>query len=198
MKKLIAAAALIAAPLGLAAGAGTPPEAGAAKAAWDFRFTSIDGKPMPLSDYRGEVLLVVNTASQCGFTKQYAGLQALHDAYAAQGFKVIGVPSNDFGGQEPGAADEIKDFCETTFGITFPMTEKYAVTGDEAHPFYAWARDEAGWLSAPKWNFHKYLVGRDGKLITSFYSQTTPESEKVKKAVEAALAAPKEQAAVAD
>lgn len=197
MKKLIAAAAVLAAPFGLGAGA-APPDAETAKAAWDFSFTSIDGKPMPLSDYRGEVLLVVNTASMCGFTKQYAGLQALHDKYEAQGFKVIGVPSNDFGGQEPGKAGEIKDFCETNFGITFPMTEKYAVTGDEAHPFYAWARDEAGWLSAPKWNFHKYLVGRDGRLITSFYSQTPPELEKVTKAVEDALAKPREQAAVAD
>lgn len=185
MKKLAAVAALLAAPLGFAAGAA---EDGTAKTAWDFTFRSIDGKPMPLSGYRGEVLLVVNTASMCGFTKQYAGLQALHDKYEAQGFKVVGVPSNDFGGQEPGAAGEIKDFCETNFGITFPMTEKYAVTGDEAHPFYAWARAELGWLNAPKWNFHKYLVGRDGKLVTSFFSQTTPESEKVAKAVEAALA----------
>ncbi len=194
MKKLVAVAALIAAPLGLAAGA-TTAEDGAMKTAWDFAFTSIDGKPMPFSGYRGDVLLVVNTASMCGFTKQYSGLQALHEKYEAQGFKVVGVPSNDFGGQEPGAAGEIKDFCETNFGITFPMTEKVAVTGDAAHPFYAWAREELGWLNAPKWNFHKYLVGRDGRLITSFYSQTTPDSGKVTKAVEEALAKPREQAA---
>lgn len=197
MRKLAAVAALIAAPLGLAAGT-APSHGDVSKTAWDFTFTSIDGKPMSLSDYRGDVLMVVNTASMCGFTKQYAGLQALHEKYAAQGFKVIGVPSNDFGGQEPEGEGKIKDFCETNFGITFPMTEKYAVTGDDAHPFYAWARNEAGWLGAPKWNFHKYLVGRDGKLITSFYSQTTPESEKVKTAVEAALAQPRQQAAVSE
>lgn len=187
MKKLAAVAALVAAPFGLAAGAGAP-EDGAQKTAWDFEFLSIDGKPMPLADYRGQVLLVVNTASMCGFTKQYSGLQALHEKYEAQGFQVVGVPSNDFGGQEPKAAGEIREFCETTFGITFPMTDKVEVTGDGAHPFYAWARAELGWLNAPKWNFHKYLVGRDGRLVTSFFSQTTPESEKVIKAVETEIA----------
>ena len=187
MKTLAAVAAFVAAPFGLGAGA-APPDAAAGKTAWDFEFVSIDGKPMPLADYRGEVLLVVNTASMCGFTKQYSGLQALHEKYEAQGFKVVGVPSNDFGGQEPKAAGEIKEFCETTFGITFPMTDKAEVTGDGAHPFYAWAREELGWLNAPKWNFHKYLVGRDGRLVTSFFSQTTPESDKVIRAVEAEIA----------
>lgn len=187
MKKLAAVAALIAAPLGIAAGAAGPDDR-AAKTAWDFAFTSIDGKPMPLADYRGDVLLVVNTASMCGFTKQYSGLQALHETYEAQGFKVVGVPSNDFGGQEPKAAGEIKEFCETTFGIRFPMTDKVEVTGGGAHPFYAWARDELGWLNAPKWNFHKYLVGRDGRLVTSFFSQTTPESKKMTRAIEAEIA----------
>ncbi len=195
MKKLATFAALIAAPFGLAAGA-APAEEAASKTAWDFEFTSIDGKPMPLADYRGEVLLVVNTASMCGFTKQYSGLQALHEKYEAQGFKVVGVPSNDFGSQEPKAAGEIKDFCETTFGVTFPMSDKYQVTGEGAHPFYAWAREELGWLNAPKWNFHKYLVGRDGRLVTSFFSQTTPESEKVIRAVEAEIAKAKDQAAL--
>ncbi|WP_041318050.1 glutathione peroxidase [Hyphomicrobium nitrativorans] len=195
MKKLVTLAALIAAPLGLAAGAASGDDA-VSKTAWDFEFTSIDGQPMPLADYRGQVLLVVNTASMCGFTKQYSGLQALHEKYEAQGFKVVGVPSNDFGSQEPKAAGEIKDFCETTFGVTFPMTDKSEVTGSEAHPFYAWAREELGWLNAPKWNFHKYLVGRDGALVTSFFSQTTPESEKVIRAVEAELAKAKDQAAL--
>jgi len=187
-------AAVSAAVLGLAAmaGGGAAPAADGAggKTAWDFSFTSIDGKPMPLSDFRGKVLLVVNTASFCGFTKQYEALQALHAKYEGRGFAVIGVPSNDFGGQEPKAAGEIKEFCEGMFGVTFPLSDKNVVSGDGAHPFYAWAREELGWLNAPKWNFHKYLVGRDGKLVTSFFSQTTPDTDRLIKAVEAEIAKP--------
>lgn len=163
--------------------------------AWSFSFTSIDGKPMPLSDFRGKVLLVVNTASFCGFTKQYRALQELHAEYEGQGFAVIGVPSNDFGGQEPKAAGEIKEFCEGMFGVTFPLTDKTVVSGSDAHPFYKWARDASGWLNAPKWNFHKYLVGRDGRLVTSFYSQTAPNSERVMNAIEAEIAKPQAAAA---
>ena len=189
--KTVASAAL----LGLAAmaGAGAPSgaESQSAKTAWHFAFTSIDGKPMPLADFKGRVLLVVNTASFCGFTKQYEALQALNAKYEAQGFNVIGVPSNDFGGQEPKAAGEIKEFCEGMFGVTFPLTDKNVVSGDGAHPFYAWAREELGWINAPKWNFHKYLVGRDGKLVTSFFSSTTPDAERLIKAVEAELVKPK-------
>lgn len=165
--------------------------------AWSFSFTSIDGKPMPLADFRGKVLLVVNTASFCGFTKQYRALQELHAEYEGQGFAVIGVPSNDFGGQEPKAAGEIKEFCEGMFGVTFPLTDKTVVSGSDAHPFYKWARDASGWLNAPKWNFHKYLVGRDGHLVTSFYSQTAPNSERVMNAIEAEIAKP-QAAATAD
>jgi glutathione peroxidase len=168
---------------------------GAARTAWDFSFTSIDGKPMPLSDFRGQVLLVVNTASFCGFTKQYKALQELHQKYAPQGFAVIGVPSNDFGAQEPKAAGEIKEFCEGMFGVEFPLTDKNVVSGDNAHPFYKWARDELGWMNAPKWNFHKYLVGRDGKLVTSFFSMTTPDADRLVSAVEAELKKPKVAAA---
>ena len=168
---------------------------GAARTAWDFSFTSIDGKPMPLSDFRGQVLLVVNTASFCGFTKQYKALQELHQKYAPQGFAVIGVPSNDFGAQEPKAAGEIKEFCEGMFGVEFPLTDKNVVSGDNAHPFYKWARDELGWMNAPKWNFHKYLVGRDGKLVTSFFSMTTPDADRLVSAVEAELRKPKVAAA---
>lgn len=156
--------------------------------AWDFSFTSIDGKPMPLSQYRGKVLLVVNVASFCGFTPQYKGLQALFDKYEAQGLTVIGVPSNDFGNQEPKAAGEIKEFCQGTFGVKFPLTQKEALSGETAHPFYVWARNELGWLNAPKWNFHKYLVGRDGRLVTSFISTTTPESTRIISAIESELA----------
>jgi glutathione peroxidase len=179
----------IAALCGVALAAGTDDMS--SKTAWDFSFTSIDGQPMPLSDFRGQVLLVVNTASFCGFTKQYEALQALHAKYEGQGFAVIGVPSNDFGGQEPKAAGEIKEFCEGMFGVTFPLADKNAVSGDDAHPFYKWAREELGWLNAPKWNFHKYLVGRDGKLVTSFYSQTAPDADRLIKAVEAEIAKPK-------
>lgn len=168
---------------------------GAARTAWDFSFTSIDGKPMPLSDFRGQVLLVVNTASFCGFTKQYKALQELHQKYAPQGLAVIGVPSNDFGAQEPKAAGEIKEFCEGMFGVEFPLTDKNVVSGDGAHPFYKWARDELGWMNAPKWNFHKYLVGRDGKLVTSFFSMTTPDADRLVSAVEAELRKPKVAAA---
>ncbi len=156
--------------------------------AFDFAFTSIDGKPMPLSAYKGKVVMVVNTASFCGFTNQYKGLQALHEKFQAQGFVVIGVPSNDFGGQEPGKAGEIKQFCETNFGITFPLTDKAVVKGEAAHPFYAWARQTLGDKAAPGWNFHKYLVGRDGRLVQSFFSGAAPDSGEVLTAVEAELA----------
>jgi len=186
---LVGAAAM--AGVGAAAGA----DASGGKTAWDFSFTSIDGKPMPLADFKGRVLLVVNTASFCGFTKQYEALQALNAKYEAQGFNVIGVPSNDFGGQEPDSEGKIKEFCEGMFGVTFPLTGKNVVTGDGAHPFYAWAREELGWLNAPKWNFHKYLVGRDGKLVTSFYSQTAPDADRLVRAVEAEIAKPKVAAA---
>ncbi|MEQ1649943.1 MAG: glutathione peroxidase [Hyphomicrobiaceae bacterium] len=159
--------------------------------AHDHSFTSIDGKPMPLTAYKGKVLLIVNTASFCGYTKQYDGLQKLHDTYAAKGFTVIGVPSNDFGGQEPGKAEEIKTFCETNFNISFPLTDKVVVKGANAHPFYAWARATLGDAATPKWNFHKYLVGVDGKLIASFSTQTTPDDKKIIDAIDKALSAPR-------
>lgn len=189
----------LAAMIGLSSALAAPGHAGDAGAepvrAWDFAFTSIDGKPMPLSDFKGQVLLVVNTASFCGFTKQYKALQELHAKYEGQGFAVIGVPSNDFGNQEPNAAGEIKEFCEGIFGVTFPLTDKNPVTGESAHPFYKWAREQVGWLNAPKWNFHKYLVGRDGRVVTSFFSQTAPDAERLIQAVEAEIAKPKVAAA---
>src|SRR5262249_54993644 len=133
------------------------------KTAYDFSFETLAGDPMPLSQYRGKALLIVNTASKCGFTPQYKGLQALYDKYKGRGLVVIGVPSNDFGAQEPGSAAEIKSFCELNYGVTFPMTSKYAVTGNSAHAFYKWAYEALGFGAAPKWNFHKYLASRDGK-----------------------------------
>jgi glutathione peroxidase len=158
--------------------------------AWSFAFTAIDGKPMPLSDFQGKVLLVVNVASFCGFTPQYKALQSLYEKYEAKGLVIIGVPSNDFGAQEPKGEGEIKAFCEGIYGVMFPLTEKEVVSGDGAHPFYRWARQELGWLNAPKWNFHKYLVGRDGRLVTSFFSVTAPDSERLVSAVETELAKP--------
>ncbi|MFN0219107.1 MAG: glutathione peroxidase [Hyphomicrobium sp.] len=157
------------------------------KSAFDFTFTAIDGKPMPLAPLKGRVLLVVNVASFCGFTPQYKALEALQSKYEGKGFDVIGVPSNDFNQETEGEA-EIKKFCEGMYGVTFPLTQKYAVTGDAAHPFYQWARNELGWLNAPKWNFHKYLVGRDGRLVTSFFSTTAPDSSGVMGAIDAELA----------
>src|SRR5580698_6933489 len=123
------------------------------KTAYDFSFETLDGKPMPLSQYKGKVLLVVNTASKCGFTPQYKGLEALYNKYKDRGLVIIGVPSNDFGGQEPGNATEIKNFCQLNYGVTFPMTSKQVVSGDDANSFYKWVYSVLGFGSAPKWNF---------------------------------------------
>ncbi len=156
--------------------------------AYDYSFTTLVGeKPLPLSQFKGKVLLVVNTASQCGFTKQYDGLQKLYDTYSQQGLVILGVPSNDFGGQEPGSSEEIATFCKKNFGVTFPMAAKQIVSGDEAHPFYLWAKKTFGFGTAPKWNFHKYLIGRDGKLVDHFNSTTAPEATSLKTAIENAL-----------
>ena len=182
--KAFSLALLFTAPASVKAGA---PQGGSA---FDFTFNSIDGKPMPLSAYAGKVLMVVNTASFCGFTKQYDALQKVYEAYNNQGLVVIGVPSNDFGGQEPGNAAKIKEFCEGNFGITFPLTEKNVVKGDAAHPFYKWAVSVLGAKAAPGWNFHKYIVGRDGRLVQSFYSGTEPDARDLVAALEAELAKP--------
>ena len=155
------------------------------KTAYDFAFESLVGDPMPMIDYKGKLLLVVNTASRCGFTKQYKGLQALYDKYKDRGLVVIGVPSNDFGSQEPNSEEEIKKFCELNFGVTFPMTSKYQVTGPDAHPFYKWVGEVTG--STPKWNFHKYLIGRDGKPVDYFGSATEPDAKKLNQAIEKLL-----------
>ncbi|HEY0902229.1 MAG TPA: glutathione peroxidase [Micavibrio sp.] len=156
-----------------------------------FAFKTIVGAPLFLSDFKNKVVLVVNTASRCGFTPQYEGLQNLYNKYKDQGLVVLGVPSNDFGGQEPGSHKEIKEFCAMNFGITFPMTEKEIVSGKDAHPFYKWAAQQGkGNLltGKPRWNFHKYLIAADGKLAGSFAPTTKPESESFIKAVEAELA----------
>ncbi|MDZ5647766.1 glutathione peroxidase [Nitrospirillum sp. BR 11828] len=177
----MAATGLVTAQRGAAAAALPSSAAGSA---YDYKFTSIDGEPLPLSQFKGKAILVVNTASLCGFTPQYKGLEALYTAYKDKGLVVLGVPANDFLDQEPGSNKEIKHFCESTFAIDFPMTEKEVVTGDKAHPFYKWVSAAKG---APKWNFHKYLISPEGALIAAFPSRVEPESPELKAAINAAL-----------
>ena len=160
---------------------------GEVRGAHDFNFTAIEGNPLPLARFAGKAVLVVNSASRCGFTSQYSGLADLWARYRDRGLTVLAVPSNDFGGQEPGTEDQIKEFCEVTYGIDFPMTEKVHVKGKEAHPFYKWAATHFGPLSKPRWNFHKYLISPDGKLVNWFSSTTSPTSDKVVNAIEAQL-----------
>lgn len=152
-----------------------------------FSFTGIDGRPLSMAGYAGKAVLVVNTASQCGFTPQYDDLQALHDRYAAQGLVVLGVPSNDFGAQEPGTNAEIKSFCETRFGVAFPMAEKQTVIGADAHPFFRWIVDEAGEGAAPRWNFHKYLIDCEGHLVGTWPSRVRPVSPEITGEIEKLL-----------
>lgn len=156
--------------------------------AYDYSFHTLVGKkPLPLSSYKGKVLIVVNTASNCGFTPQYAGLEKLYQKYKDRGLVIIGVPSNDFGGQEPGDSKQIANFCQLNYGVTFPMTAKEVVSGKNAHPFYLWAHKELGFGSAPKWNFHKYVIDRHGNIVDYFYSTTKPDSEKITGLIEKLL-----------
>jgi glutathione peroxidase len=155
--------------------------------AYDFSFRSIDGGAMPLANYKGKALLVVNVASQCGLTPQYEGLEALWKSYRDKGLVVLGVPANDFGAQEPGTEKEIKTFCETRFAVDFPMTAKEHVIGTDAHPLYKWVAGELGDAAAPKWNFHKYLFGRDGAIAGTFGSRTTPDAAEIAAAIKEAL-----------
>ena len=147
------------------------------KLAYDFQFKSIDGEIIKLSDYKNKVLVIVNVASRCGYTPQYNGLQSLWSEYKDKDVVVIGVPTNNFK-QEPGSNKEIKDFCETNFGINFPMSEKVDVIGKNAHPFYKWAKNNHGIGAIPKWNFHKIIIGKKGKVIDTFASFTKPSSSK--------------------
>lgn len=167
----------------------TAADAAEAHSAHGFDFTAIDGRPMPLSDYAGRPLLVVNTASFCGFTHQYEGLQTVWQAYRDRGLVVIGVPSNDFGNQEPGSEAEIKAFCEGTYSVDFPMTDKQVVVGGAAHPLYRWVVDLAGEGAAPRWNFHKYLFDRSGTLVEVWPASVRPDSPQVTEAIETVLAA---------
>jgi len=157
------------------------------QSAHDFTFDGIDGVSINLGDFEGRVILVVNTASECGFTPQYEGLQALWSEYRDRGLIVLGVPSNDFGGQEPGSSEEIVEFCQGVYGVDFPLAAKSGVRGDGAHPFYLWARAELGARNAPRWNFHKYLIAPDGRLVEAFSTTTRPDNPALRQAIEALL-----------
>jgi glutathione peroxidase len=166
----------------------TPPAAAPEKkpmSLHDLSANRLDGKPEKLSGYQGKVVLVVNTASECGYTPQYAGLEKLYQEYKDKGLVVAGFPSNDFGGQEPGSAEEIKKFCELRFKVTFPMFEKVKTKGEGQSPVYAFLSANH---PAPKWNFHKYVVGKDGQVKAAFPSSVTPESAELKAAIDSALA----------
>ncbi len=157
--------------------------------AYDFTFHTLVGhKPLPLSDFKGKVLIIVNTASKCGFTPQYTALEKLYEQYKDKGLVILGVPSNDFAGQEPGTDEDIVSFCQINYGVSFPMTSKEIVSGKNAHPFFIWAKQKLGFGTAPKWNFHKYLINRKGELIDYFYTITSPDAPRFIKAIEKALA----------
>ena len=151
---------------------------------FDLNIKNINGDNLNLNQFKGKIVLLVNVASNCGFTKQYTDLQNLYDQYKDKGLTVIGVPSNQFGGQEPGSNKEIKDFCETNFNITFPMTDKVDVKGDNAHEIYLWAKNNYGKSTVPKWNFHKILINKEGKVQDTFNSFTAPLSKKIIKVIE--------------
>ena len=157
------------------------------KTFFDFKIDSINGEELDLSKFNGKTILLVNVASKCGFTKQYDDLQNLYDLYKEEGLVILGIPSNQFGGQEPGSEDEIKDFCETNFNITFPMTSKYNVKGNDAHPIYIWAKESYGNSTVPKWNFHKILINKEGKIQNTFASFTSPMSNKIRKEIDKIL-----------
>lgn len=156
--------------------------------AYVFTFKALSGPDIRLADYAGRPIMVVNTASQCGYTPQYAGLQELWREFAGAGLAVIGVPSNDFGGQEPGGIAEIDDTAHRQYGVSFPIAAKTVVRGPQAHPFYRWAAAERP-REVPAWNFHKYLLGRDGLIAEVFPSAVEPLDTRVKAAIGLALAA---------
>ena len=158
-----------------------------ASSIYDYTLPSIDGGELDLAAFEGQPLLLVNTASQCGFTPQYDGLQSLWEAYRDRGLVIIGLPSNDFGGQEPGAREDIKEFCSVNFDVDFPMSDKVVVRGTEAHPIYQWLAAALGDSSRPRWNFYKYLIDVNGQPVAYFSSMTRPNSTKITRAIEAAL-----------
>ncbi len=157
---------------------------------YDIKLKDIDGKDTTLAAYKGKAVLIVNVASKCGYTKQYAGLEATYLKYKDKGFVVLGFPCNQFGGQEPGTNEEIKQFCSSKFNVTFPLFDKLEVNGEKRHPLYvALAGKDSPFPGDIKWNFNKFLIGKDGKILNRYDSKVTPESEELTKAVEGALAA---------
>ena len=157
------------------------------KVFFDFNIKSIDGNTLELSKYKNKAILLVNVASNCGFTKQYSDLQQLWEKYEDKGLIVLGVPSNQFGGQEPGSNQEIKKFCEVNFNVNFPMTDKVDVKGTFAHPVFLWAKENYGSSAIPKWNFHKILINKDGKIQDTYSSLTKPTSRKITEEIEKIL-----------
>lgn len=160
------------------------------KTIYPFKVKLLNGKEKTLSDYKGKVLLIVNTASGCGFTPQLKDLQALRDEYADQGFEVLGFPSNDFGKQEPLEGNAINEFCEVNFGVQFPMFDKIMVRGNQANPLFKFLSEKklnGHFNSSPRWNFHKYLINQDGEAVDYFYSFTKPNSSKIKKKIQRLL-----------
>jgi glutathione peroxidase len=158
----------------------------------EIAISALDGGPLNLEQFEGKAVLIVNVASKCGSTPQYAGLEEIHNRYKARGFSVLGVPCNQFGGQEPGTPEEIAAFCSTTYGVTFPVTEKVDVNGAGRHPLYAeltLTPDDEGEAGDVKWNFEKFLVGADGQVVTRFRQQVTPEAPELLSAIESALPA---------
>ncbi|MEM0907118.1 MAG: glutathione peroxidase [Pseudomonadota bacterium] len=191
VRQLVSAAAALGFGVAAAFGAQANPKAGSQPVNWSAHtLTSIDGTALPPNAVEGRVVLLVNTASRCAFTPQYAELEALHQRYQSLGLTVLGVPSNDFGGQEPGSNQDIAAFCGSRYNVSFPMLEKVKVTGTTAHPLYRWAREAGGSAAIPAWNFHKILVGRDGQFITAFPSFITPSSARLTDAVERAIRTP--------
>ena len=164
---------------------------GAGKNVFDYTLNTIDGRPAPLSAYKGKVVMLVNVASRCGFTPQYTALEAIYEKYKDRGFVIVGIPANNFGAQEPGTDQEIKTFCQSKYSVTFPMMSKVSVKGDDKTPLYQYLTDKA---ANPKtggdiqWNFTKFLVGPEGQIITRFEPKVTPDSPEVTAAIESALA----------
>jgi glutathione peroxidase len=154
---------------------------------FDLNIRDINGQEIDLNQYKDKTILIVNVASKCGFTKQYDGLQKLYDKYREKDFIVIAIPSNQFGGQEPGTNEEIKNFCETNFNITFPITDKVDVKGDNSHEIYTWAKENYGKSTVPKWNFHKILINKNGKVQNTFGSFIKPLSNKITNEIEKIL-----------
>src|SRR5258705_13773439 len=167
---------------------------GAGKNVFDYTLNTIDGQPAPLSAYKGKVLMLVNVASRCGFTPQYTALESIYEKYKDRGFVIVGIPANNFGGQEPGTNQEIKTFCSSKYNVTFPMMAKVSVKGEDTTPLYQFLTDKAANPQTGgeiKWNFTKFLVGPDGRIITRFEPEVTPDAPQVTSAIEKALSSPK-------